>query len=462
MRIHDAAVLSRPPLLPAPTPPATPRSVLCRDTTRPSLEAVEDFDQSHSDTDVARANRLLQSPYDEGVGVVPPVSLPDVAINVPAKAVDGDHHLCCCTADTQPPTCRSAACNPFSSTAGYPSPSFGLPMVFRSVTPADSPLAASVSTTGASSSGRASPEDHSNLLEPEDKSTEAAERRAHALFTLSQPPPAVLRTSAVRDGRRVVHGGFVTAASIAPVASSSAVSADHGQWGQDTPSTAEAHVRGEFRRDQAPDEDELTATRLYQVLLEGAESSAKELEPLEQEGVAYLSGPDHVGRRAIVLVGCRIHDRCSSATSRKLLLLYLVRLVKAACSTETPRSEFTVVLLATGMATDGAGSTFNWLRDVLTSLPLALTRRLAALYLVHPALRTRLAFALLGIMLWGRLTFIDRLEQLRQAFPPGALLLPQFVMQHEFIASLKRSGGKARTPSPSTAALDGAGGSRSL
>jgi len=224
-------------------------------------------------------------------------------------------------------------------------------MVFHSVTPADSPLAASVSTTGASSSGRASPEDHSSLLEPEDKSTEAAERRAHALFTLSQPPPAVLRTSAVRDGRRVVHGGFVTAASIAPVASSSAVSADHGQWGQDTPSTAEAHVRGEFRRDQAPDEDELTATRLYQVLLEGAESSAKELEPLEQEGVAYLSGPDHVGRRAIVLVGCRIHDRCSSATSRKLLLLYLVRLVKAACSTETPRSEFTVVLLATGMAT---------------------------------------------------------------------------------------------------------------
>jgi hypothetical protein len=239
--------------------------------------------------------------------------------------------------------------------------------------------------------------------------------------------------------------------------------------GKGAPSSTEDDGRGElqsrraeveFRQDRVPDDDEIKATRLFKVLLDGAEASARELQTLEEEGVAYLSGPDRMGRPAVVLVGCRIHERCSSPTSRKLLLLLLARLLHTASAPGTPRREFTVVLLTTSMPADGTGSTFNWLREVLTAFPLALTRRLVALYLVHPTLRTRLAFALLGIILWGRLTFIDRLQQLRQAFPPGSLLLPQFVMQHEFIADLKRSGGRGRTPSPSEAAYEGKAVSR--
>lgn len=106
-----------------------------------------------------------------------------------------------------------------------------------------------------------------------------------------------------------------------------------------------------------------------------------------------------------------------------------------------------MVLLAAGV--ENGGATWDFLREMLTALPVRRTRRLEALFLVHPTLKTRLAFAFLGVVLWGRLTFIDRLEQLRKTFPRGALLLPQAVLQYDYVRDVRR--GIHRPPPPGVA-----------
>ena len=49
-----------------------------------------------------------------------------------------------------------------------------------------------------------------------------------------------------------------------------------------------------------------------------------------------------------------------------------------------------------------AGPTFDFLRLLLEAMPAGLRAHLAVFHLVHPTLKMRLAFLLLGVLLWGK------------------------------------------------------------
>jgi len=470
-------VLSRPPMLPAPTPPVTPRSACTTESDTPpravvlhqelKLLGIGQTPESSVPEWLASAERVLRSSSGENT----PRS-PEERPRVSAHYEGGAGESPLCSSASLDSREAGGSCGSPSNSPAFPSPPFVLPAMVEGGTPVEDGAEASVERAERADPGivgtaalipRREPADPPlgpRLWSGDQDSTEAAEARAHAEFTRALPPPDVVRARARHGGgRHVVTGGFVTAASVSAAIASSSDARD--------PVRHESADKGgreggavPFREEALPDEEEAEAARLYGVLLQGAAAADPELDVLGAEGVAYLSGPDRHGRPALVLVGCRIHGRCATAASRRLLLLYLVRLLNTACgpdgepdasparaaaaegSRNRPRGrEFTVVLLATAMPADRAGPTFDFLRDVFSGLPLSLTRRLSSLHLVHPALRTRLAFAILGIMLWGRLTFVDRLEQLRRAFPPGSLLLPDFVLQYDFIRDIKRNPG---------------------
>lgn len=75
-----------------------------------------------------------------------------------------------------------------------------------------------------------------------------------------------------------------------------------------------------------------------------------------------------------------------------------------------------------------AGPTFDFLRLLLEAMPQALRTRLEQFHLVHPSLKMRIAFVFLGVLLWGKLEWVDRLSQLHRHFVPGQLHVPEFVV----------------------------------
>ena len=65
------------------------------------------------------------------------------------------------------------------------------------------------------------------------------------------------------------------------------------------------------------------------------------------------------------------------------------------------------------------------------ALPLAIHRQLKAFYLVHPTLKMRVTFTILGVALWGKLKFVDELTHLHEWFAPGALVVPERCVEED-------------------------------
>ena len=89
------------------------------------------------------------------------------------------------------------------------------------------------------------------------------------------------------------------------------------------------------------------------------------------------------------------------------------------------RAPFTVLFVAAEMGSD-SGKTFDFLRALLHRFR-AIHLRVAAFYLVHPTLKMRFTFTILGVALWGKLKFVDELAALHEHFEKGQLRLPAFV-----------------------------------
>ena len=206
--------------------------------------------------------------------------------------------------------------------------------------------------------------------------------------------------------------------------------------------TRAPHDRGlvQQRRTSEEDEEEAEALALYEDLLERAEQT--DLTELAASEMVYRSGEDRNGRPSIVLVGHRIHKACcvprhqngrspeaynaamkAASDIRDAVALLLLRETKEIMNAGTP---FAIIFLATGLPHD-AGPTFDFLRTLLVSLPLAVHSRLKAFHLVHPTLKMRFTFTLLGAALWGKIHFIDHLMDLHQHFAPGKLRIPEEV-----------------------------------
>ena len=127
-----------------------------------------------------------------------------------------------------------------------------------------------------------------------------------------------------------------------------------------------------------------------------------------------------------MVVGRRLHRlRAAGAAGETQVLLHLVRLTEAIAT-----SPFVVVFLATAMP-DDCGPTFEFLRDGLATLPSAVRANMRMLYLVHPTLRMRVAFLLKAIFLWGRVSFVGELAELRRDFAEGELVVPDVVTAHD-------------------------------
>lgn len=99
-----------------------------------------------------------------------------------------------------------------------------------------------------------------------------------------------------------------------------------------------------------------------------------------------------------------------------------------------------MVFLASGLPAD-AGPTFDFLRTLLVSLPLSVHRRLKNFHLVHPTIKMRVTFTILGAALWGKLKFLDELAELREFFPPGKLMVPDEVVRIDEELKRRRHGG---------------------
>ena len=171
------------------------------------------------------------------------------------------------------------------------------------------------------------------------------------------------------------------------------------------------------------EEEEAEARALYSRMLTHA--SGADLSGIAACELLYESGTDRHGRPSIVLVGSRLHAAIgdSSAAVREAVALLLVKETREAMG-----QPFVLVFLASNLPND-CGPTFDFLRMLLLSLPMAIHKRLRGFYLVHPSLKMRFTFTVLGAALWGKLHFIDELKQLREAFPPGNLVVPNFVWE---------------------------------
>ena len=67
---------------------------------------------------------------------------------------------------------------------------------------------------------------------------------------------------------------------------------------------------------------------------------------------------------------------------------------------------------------------------------------------MHPTLKMRFTFTLLGAALWGKIHFIDHLMDLHQHFAPGKLRIPEEVcsMDDEMLMMKSRGGGGWQPP----------------
>jgi hypothetical protein len=117
----------------------------------------------------------------------------------------------------------------------------------------------------------------------------------------------------------------------------------------------------------------------------------------------------------------RAAREAEAAEAREAVALLLLRETHALAG-----QPFVIVFLAAGMAND-CGETLDFLRELLTSLPMAIHQQLRKFYLVHPNLGLRVAFTVVGVPLWGKLKFVDYLYQLHTSFGRGTLLVPEAV-----------------------------------
>jgi hypothetical protein len=190
--------------------------------------------------------------------------------------------------------------------------------------------------------------------------------------------------------------------------------------------------------ENSDDEGEEEAARaLYGELLNRAERT--DLATLAEQEMVYRSGDTVKGHPSIVLVGSRIHDACNApviraSAAREAVALLLLRETKAIMA-----RPFVIVFLATHLP-DDSGPTFDFLRTLLLSLPISIHKQLAGFYLVHPTLKMRFTFTILGAVLWGKVRYIDELRQLREFFRPGKLLVPEFVAVEDDHRLARRGG----------------------
>ena len=121
----------------------------------------------------------------------------------------------------------------------------------------------------------------------------------------------------------------------------------------------------------------------------------------------------------LVVVGARVRAR-RLAGEEEAQVLHLLAEVEP-----LTRVPFTVLFVAADMGSD-SGKTFDFLRALLHRFR-AIHLRVAAFYLLHPTLKMRFTFAILGAVLWGKLHHVDSLAQLHEHFEKGQLRLPAFV-----------------------------------
>ena len=187
----------------------------------------------------------------------------------------------------------------------------------------------------------------------------------------------------------------------------------------------------------------------YTTLMRRAREAAASAEgaAMRKSAPAYVHGQDGDGRPVLVVVGARVHAR-RLAGEEEALVLHLLAEVEPLM-----RAPFTVLFVAAEMGSD-SGKTFDFLRALLHRFR-AIHLRVAAFYLLHPTLKMRFTFAILGAVLWGKLHHVDSLAQLHEHFEKGQLRLPAFV----FAADERRQGGGASSraeppppPPPSAAA----------
>jgi len=235
-------------------------------------------------------------------------------------------------------------------------------------------------------------------------------RRASSTCESKMPPPRL------SYGAGSEEGGLVAARA-----------SPYSEPKDEPPLLKVAHViRDAFRRVVGgADEEEVMAYRFYRSLIQRAEAERTRLDALAESKVVYRSGVDVRGRPAVVMVGSRIHARCASPAARDELTLLLVR--ELALLGSMP---FVVVFVATGMP-QNSGPTFDFLRILLSALPLAVVGNLHRVHLLHPSLKMRVAFSLLGALLWGRVDFVDAISQLHASFAPGQLWLPEHVVRQD-------------------------------
>ena len=144
------------------------------------------------------------------------------------------------------------------------------------------------------------------------------------------------------------------------------------------------------------EEEEEEAHRFYRRLVQRANAEEASLAELTKRSLLYPSGVDVLSRPAVVVIGERIHACCATPAMRDQVMLLLIKQCAALAA-----APFVVVFVATGMPND-AGPTFDFLRTLLSALPMSVHHHLRRFYLVHPTLKLRFTFTLLGAVLWGQ------------------------------------------------------------
>ncbi|KAG6546006.1 hypothetical protein Mapa_012669 [Marchantia paleacea] len=150
---------------------------------------------------------------------------------------------------------------------------------------------------------------------------------------------------------------------------------------------------------------------------------------LEELQVLRLEGIDRQGRRVVRIVGKYLP---ATAIDRERLKIYITNKL----ANEIKDDKFSIVYFHSKVDRAENSPGMLYMRQIYESLSQALRQQLAAIYVVHPGLKSRLLLATVGRFFlsegfYQKVVYISRVEFLVDHVKKGQVEVPEFVVQHD-------------------------------
>ncbi|KAL3720600.1 hypothetical protein ACJRO7_005420 [Eucalyptus globulus] len=158
-------------------------------------------------------------------------------------------------------------------------------------------------------------------------------------------------------------------------------------------------------------------------------SRAEQEQLIEKLQIFKINGQDKRGRKILRIVGKFFPARFLSA---EVVNEYLEEKIYPRLS----KKRFSVVYVHSEVQRSDNFPGFSALRSIYDSIPAQIKDNLETVHFVHPGLQARLFFATFGRLLftgglYGKLNYVNRLDQLWDHVRRGEVEIPEFAREHD-------------------------------